>query len=231
MLDSIFTGLFDSSLTTVIPVSSFLLCVAVSLVIGIILAASYMIKSSYTKSFIVTLALLPAVVCVVIMMVNGNIGAGVAVAGAFSLIRFRSVAGKARDIVAVFIGMGAGLIAGMGYLAYAALFTIVLCVFMVIYTVTGFGKKNMKRAEKTLTVTIPEDLDYTDVFEDLFNEYTTECDLVKVKTSNMGSLYKLKYDLTLKDASKEKELLDKIRCRNGNLEISMSVREERNNEL
>ncbi|MBE6018293.1 MAG: DUF4956 domain-containing protein [Lachnospiraceae bacterium] len=231
MLDSIFTGLFDSSMTTVIPVSSFLLCVAVSLVIGIILAASYMIKSSYTKSFIVTLALLPAVVCVVIMMVNGNIGAGVAVAGAFSLIRFRSVAGKARDIVAVFIGMGAGLIAGMGYLAYAALFTIVLCVFMVIYTVTGFGKKNMKRAEKTLTVTIPEDLDYTDVFEDLFNEYTTECDLVKVKTSNMGSLYKLKYDLTLKDASKEKELLDKIRCRNGNLEISMSVREERNNEL
>jgi len=231
MLDSIFTGLFDSSMTTVIPVSSFLLCVAVSLVIGIILAASYMIKSSYTKSFIVTLALLPAVVCVVIMMVNGNIGAGVAVAGAFSLIRFRSVAGKARDIVAVFIGMGAGLIAGMGYLAYAALFTIVLCVFMVIYTVTGFGKKNMKRAEKTLTVAIPEDLDYTDVFEDLFNEYTTECDLVKVKTSNMGSLYKLKYDLTLKDASKEKELLDKIRCRNGNLEISMSVREERNNEL
>jgi len=231
MLDSIFTGLFDSSMTTVIPVSSFLLCVAVSLVIGIILAASYMIKSSYTKSFIVTLALLPAVVCVVIMMVNGNIGAGVAVAGAFSLIRFRSVAGKARDIVAVFIGMGAGLIAGMGYLAYAALFTIVLCVFMVIYTVTGFGKKNMKRAEKTLTVTIPEDLDYTDVFEDLFNEYATECDLVKVKTSNMGSLYKLKYDLTLKDASKEKELLDKIRCRNGNLEISMSVREERNNEL
>lgn len=231
MLDSIFTGLFDSSLTTVIPVSSFLLCVAVSLVIGIILAASYMIKSSYTKSFIVTLALLPAVVCVVIMMVNGNIGAGVAVAGAFSLIRFRSVAGKARDIVAVFIGMGAGLIAGMGYLAYAALFTIVLCVFMVIYTVTGFGKKNMKRAEKTLTVTIPEDLDYTDVFEDLFSEYTTECDLVKVKTSNMGSLYKLKYDLTLKDASKEKELLDKLRCRNGNLEISMSVREERNNEL
>ncbi len=231
MLDSIFTGLFDSSLTTVIPVSSFLLCVAVSLVIGIILAGSYMIRSSYSKSFIVTLALLPAVVCVVIMMVNGNIGAGVAVAGAFSLIRFRSVAGKARDIVAVFIGMGAGLIAGMGYLAYAGLFTIVMCVFMVIYNVTGFGKKNMSRAEKTLTVTIPEDLDYTDVFADLFNEYTSECDLVKVKTSNMGSLYKLKYDLTLKDASKEKELLDKIRCRNGNLEISMSVREERTNEL
>ena len=231
MLSSIFTGLFDSSVTTVIPVSSFILCVASALVIGLILAFSYMIRSSYSKSFIVTLALLPAVVCVVIMMVNGNIGAGVAVAGAFSLIRFRSVAGRARDIVAVFIGMGAGLIAGMGYLAYAALFTIVMCIFMVIYNVTGLGNKTKGRSEKTLTVTIPEDLDYTDVFTDLFNEYTTENELVKVKTTNMGSLYKLKYDLTLKDASKEKEFLDKIRCRNGNLEISISVREERTNEL
>lgn len=231
MLSSIFTGIFDSTLTSVIPVSSFLLCVGVSLVIGLILAFSFMFKASYTKSFIVTLALLPAVVCVVIMMVNGNIGAGVAVAGAFSLIRFRSVAGKARDIVAVFIGMGAGLIAGMGYLAYAALFTIVMCIFLVIYNVSGLGNKASGRTEKTLTVTIPEDLNYTDVFEDLFTEYTRDCELVRVKTSNMGSLYKLKYDLTLKDASKEKEFLDKIRCRNGNLEISMSVQEERTNEL
>lgn len=231
MLSSIFTGLFDTSSTAVISVTDFILCVVVSLVIGLVLAFAYMVKSSYTKSFIVTLALLPAVVCVVIMMVNGNIGAGVAVAGAFSLIRFRSVAGKAKDIVAVFIGMGAGLIAGMGYLAYAGLFTIVMCIFLIIYSVSGLGNRSAAKTEKTLTVTIPEDLDYTDVFADLFDQYTTECDLVKVKTSNMGSLYKLKYDLNLKDPSKEKEFMDQIRCRNGNLEISMSVREERTNEL
>ena len=228
---SIFSGIFDTTSTSVISVSDFILCIGIAIVIGLILAFAYMFKSSYSKSYVVTLALLPAVVCVVIMMVNGNIGAGVAVAGAFSLVRFRSVAGTAREIVALFLAMGAGLITGMGYLAYGVLFAIIMAVFLVIYNISGLGNKTAARADKTMNITIPEDLDYTDIFEDLFAEYTTSHELVKVKTTNMGSLYKLKYDLTLKDTKKEKEFIDQLRCRNGNLEISMSIREDRSGEL
>lgn len=111
---SLFRGLFDTDMTHVISVSDFLLCIGCSLLIGLVLAACYTYRTRYTKSFVVTLALLPAVVCVVIMMVNGNVGAGVAVAGAFSLVRFRSVPGTAKEIGVLFLAMGAGLIAGMG---------------------------------------------------------------------------------------------------------------------
>lgn len=231
MLNSIFTGLFDTTATSVISVGNFLLCIGVSLVIGLILALAYCFKSRYTKSFVITLALLPAVVCVVIMMVNGNIGAGVAVAGAFGLVRFRSVPGTAKEIAVLFLAMGAGLISGMGYLAYGVLFAIVMSLILIIYNMSGLGGRAKSSSEKTLSITIPEDLDYSGMFDDLFAEYTTGSELISVKTSNMGSLYKLKYDLTLKDASKEKEFLDKVRTRNGNLEISMQIKEIRSNEL
>lgn len=231
MLNSIFNGLFDTSTTSVIAVGDFLICIGVSLVIGLILALAYCFKSKFTKSFVITLALLPAVVCVVIMMVNGNIGAGVAVAGAFGLVRFRSVPGTAKEIAVLFLAMGAGLISGMGYLAYAVLFTVVMSLILIIYNMSGLGGRAKGSTEKTLSVTIPEDLDYSGMFDDLFEEYTSGSELISVKTSNMGSLYKLKYDLTLKDASREKEFLDKIRCRNGNLEISMQIKEIRTNEL
>ena len=128
---SIFKGLFDNELTATIEVTDFLLCLAISLVIGFIMAGAYMIGSRYTKSFLLTLALLPAIVCVVIMMVNGNIGAGVAVAGAFSLVRFRSAPGSAKEIVYIFFAMGSGLIVGMGYLAFAILFTVAMCVIFI----------------------------------------------------------------------------------------------------
>ena len=225
MLDKIFQGVFDTELTTVIPVKDFLLCIGVSLAIGLVLSLCYMYRSRYTKSFIVTLALLPSVVCAVIMMVNGNIGAGVAVAGAFSLVRFRSVPGTGKEITMLFLGMGAGLIAGMGYLGYAALFTLVLCVLVLLYNGLGLGSKKRGAVQKTLNVTIPEDLDYTDVFADIFAEYTTSSELVRVKTTNMGSLFRLTYEITLRDPMKEKEMIDKIRCRNGNLEISISRQE------
>lgn len=225
MLDSLFNGLFDTDMTGVIAVSDFLLCIACSLVIGLILAFGYMYRSRYTKSFLLTLALLPAVVCVVIMMVNGNIGAGVAVAGAFSLVRFRSVPGTAREITMLFLAMGAGLIAGMGYLGYAFLFTVILCACSILYNRLDFGAKKNAALYKTLHITIPEDLDYTDVFEDIFAQYTSNHEMVRVKTTNMGSLFKLTYDLTLKDPAKEKELIDKLRCRNGNLEITVSKQE------
>ena len=229
-MEAIFKGIFDNELTQVIEVGDFLLCLGVSLLLGLIMAAAYMWRNEHTKSFLVTLALLPAVVCVVIMMVNGNIGAGVAVAGAFSLVRFRSAPGSAKEIVTIFLAMGAGLIAGMGYLGFAALFTVIMCAMFVLYSaVTGSRKR--EAINKTIKITIPEDLDYTGAFDDIFAEYTRKNELIKVKTTNMGSMFRLTYNVTLKNATKEKEMIDRIRERNGNLEIFVSKQENRTAEL
>ena len=230
-MDAIFKGIFDNGLTQTIKVEEFLLCLGVSLALGLILAAAYMFKNEHTKSFLITLALLPCVVCVVIMMVNGNVGAGVAVAGAFSLVRFRSVPGTAKEICTLFLAMGAGLIAGMGYLGYAVLFTLVMCVIFVIYNCMDLGTKRNAAVFKTITITIPEDLNYTEAFDDIFAEYTRAYDLVRVKTTNMGSMFKLTYNAELRDATKEKEMIDKMRCRNGNLEIAVSRQETGGAEL
>ncbi len=221
----LFGGLFDTEMTDVIPLPDFLLCVCSALVIGVLLAAFYMYRTRYTKSFVATLALLPAVVCVVIMMVNGNVGTGVAVAGAFSLVRFRSVPGSAKEIGAIFLAMGTGLIVGMGYLGYAFLCAILLGFVSALYNRLDFGSQRKGSLYKTLHITIPEDLDYTDVFEPILKEYTSACELVQVKTTNMGSLFRLTYNLTLRSPGKEKEMIDKLRCRNGNLEISVSRQE------
>lgn len=225
MLENLFSGLFDSSTAASISVSSFLLCVSTALGIGLLLAAMYTYRTRYTKSFVITLALLPAVVCVVIMMVNGNIGAGVAVAGAFSLVRFRSVPGTAKEIGVLFLAMGTGLIAGMGYLAYAVLFAVLLSGVTMLYSRFDFGVKKKAARCKTLRITIPEDLDYTGVFDEVLQNYTSSCELVQVKTTNMGSMFRLTYDLTLRNAESEKTLIDELRCRNGNLEITISRQE------
>lgn len=225
MFDSIFKGIFDSSLATVISVPDFLLCIGISLLIGIFLAAIYTYKSRYTKSFVITLALLPAVVCVVIMMVNGNVGTGVAVAGAFSLVRFRSVPGTAKEISAIFLTMGAGLISGMGYLGYAVLFSLILGIMTLIYQKIHFGEKKLASRDKTLRIEMPEILDYTHVFDDLLTQYTQAYEVMSIKTTNMGSLFRLTYNITLKDTALEKEFIDALRCRNGNLEITMSRQE------
>ena len=229
-MDAIFKGIFDNELTQVIGVGDFLLCLGVSLFLGLIMTAAYMFKNEHTKSFLITLALLPAVVCVVIIMVNGNIGAGVAVAGAFSLVRFRSAPGSAKEIVTIFLAMGAGLIAGMGYLGFAALFTVIMCAMFLIYNAVADNAKS-EAVNKTVKITIPEDLDYTGVFDDIFYEYTKKTELVKVKTTNMGSMFRLTYNVTLRDATKEKEMIDRIRERNGNLEILVSRQENRTAEL
>ncbi|HIS61442.1 MAG TPA: DUF4956 domain-containing protein [Candidatus Scybalomonas excrementigallinarum] len=225
MLDSLFRGMFDTDMTQVISVQDFLLCLICSLGIGLLLAFMYMYWTRYTKSFVVTLALLPAVVCVVIMMVNGNVGTGVAVAGAFSLVRFRSVPGTAKEIGILFLAMGAGLITGMGYLGYALLFSIIVSGVSMLYTHLDFGAKKRDALYKTLNITIPENLDYSDVFEPLLAAYTSSYELVQVKTTNMGSLFRLTYNLTLQKEHTEKELMDKLRCRNGNLEITISKQE------
>lgn len=231
MFDNIFKGLFDTEFTAVIGLSDFLLCIGASIVLGILLALSYMYRSRYTKSFVITLATLPAVVCVVIMMVNGNVGTGVAVAGAFSLVRFRSLPGTAKEIVMLFLAMSAGLITGMGYIAFAFLFTVIMCIAFIIYNRLDMGCKRNAEKYKSIRITVPEDLDYTGVFDELFKEYTRSYDLVQVKTTNMGSMFRLTYDISLKDPSKEHEMIDRIRERNGNLEISVSKRDSNDSQL
>lgn len=231
MLSNIFTGIFDTTGETVIAVPQFIWCIVVSLMIGAFITWVYTYKSRYTASFAITLAMLPAVVCIVIMMVNGNLGAGVAVAGAFSLVRFRSVPGTAKEIGTIFLAMAAGLIAGMGYLGFAVLFSLIMGLVMLMLNITGFGTHKKATNDKTLKITIPEDLNYGEVFDDLFEQYLTHCEVIAVKTSNMGSLYKLTYHITLKDQKQEKKFIDELRCRNGNLEISIMQQEVNVNEL
>lgn len=221
MLDTLFHGLFDTTLTDTIAPGDFLLCVGVSLLLGLLLCGMTMWRSRFSRSLMVALAILPAVVCVVIMMVNGNVGTGVAVAGAFNLVRFRSAPGSAREIGALFVAMGTGLITGMGYLGYGVLFTLILGAAMMVYNAVSLRASAVSAAERTLHITIPEDLDYAGVFEPVLAQYTRQYALTQVKTTNMGSLFKLTYDLILKDPAQEKGFIDQLRLRNGNLEISL----------
>lgn len=230
-MDTMFLGLFDTDMTNMISVSDFLLCVGCSLVIGIILALGYMYHARYSKSYIVTLAVLPAVVCVVIMMVNGNIGTGLAVAGAFSLVRFRSIPGSAKEITMLFLAMGTGLLTGMGYIGFGFIFAVVMSIVMVLYNRFDFGTQKNVLRYKTIRITIPEDLDYSNVFETVFEVYTDAYELVRVKTLNMGSMFRITYNLTMKKNANEKEMLDMLRCRNGNLEISISKQDNSVTEL
>ncbi len=223
MLENIFRGIFNLPGEKVIGIGDFLLCLLAALVAGVVLALAYTYKTKYTKSFLMTICILPAVVCVVIMMVNGNIGTGVAVAGAFSLVRFRSAPGSAKEICTIFIAMGAGLISGMGYLAYAVLFSVILSAMMVVFKSIKIG--SVKENTKSLLITIPEDLNYDTAFEDILKKYAKSYELVNVKTSNLGSLFKLKYLIDLKGGVFEKELIDELRTRNGNLEIRLSTEE------
>ena len=221
-MEKIFAGLFDTALTTSISLTDFLLCVATAIVSGVILAAVFSKGDRCSRSFTVTLGLIPAVVCVVIMMVNGNIGAGVAVAGAFSLVRFRSAPGSARDIGAIFIAMAAGIVEGMGYIAYGILFTLLLSVAYILFALVT-EKASRQSEERELRITIPENLNYTEVFDDIFEKFTSKHELIGVKTTNIGSLFKLTYLIKIRSGENEKALIDALRCRNGNLEISCSL--------
>lgn len=192
--------------------------ILISLALGLVIAVSYRFKTKAGKSFTAALALLPALVAVVIMMVNGSVGAGVAVAGTFSLVRFRSAPGTAKEITAIFLSMATGIICGMGYFLYAGIFTAVICLAMILIRITDFGKGS---DEKELIVSIPENLNYEEVFEDIFREFTSENKLISVKTSDMGSIFRLKYTFTLNKDASEKDFIDKIRVRNGNLPITI----------
>ena len=211
MLNSIITG-------TEITISAFFVCTAVSLVLGLGAAALSMFRSKYSQSFIITLAMLPAMVQIIIMMVNGNIGAGVAIAGAFSLVRFRSAPGTAKEIGMVFLATAIGLATGMGFVAVAVIFFVIMAVFSLLLTAVRFGAA--AEDERKLTITIPENLDYDGIFDDLFQKYTRRSELETVKTTGMGSLYELSYKIELLDPHTTKAFLDELRTRNGNLNIA-----------
>ena len=200
-----------------LAVGPVVLCTVVSLALGVAVALIHMYQNTYSRNFIITLALLPAIVQAVIMIVNGNLGTGVAVMGAFSLVPFRSVPGNSREIGSVFLSMAVGLAAGMGYLGLAALLTLVIGLASVLLVSLPVGRGSMNGRE--LKVTIPENLDYTGIFDDIFAKYTGRAQLLRVKTVNMGSLYEICYRVELKSERMEKEMLDAIRCRNGNLGI------------
>ena len=210
----IFSSIIDGTLTS----KTYFICIAAALACGMIAAFAALYKSRISKGFFTSLVLLPVIVATVITMVNGNIGTGVAVMGAFSLVRFRSAAGKAKDIVSIFITMTAGLTCAAGYVALALLFTVLVCAIMLALSSFTFG------SERTLDlkITIPESLNYCDAFNDLFEKYTSECRFVSAKTTAMGSLYRLSYNIRLKNSAAVKELMDEIRCRNGNLEVMIS---------
>ena len=228
MLETVFSPLYNSNTEITLPV--FLLIMASALLLGAVYAVVYHKNNPCTRSFAVALATLPAVVSIVILMVSGSIGAGVAVAGTFSLVRFRSAPGSAKEIAAVFIAMAVGLACGMGCPGFAALFTLILCCMELLYTRIGFGE-DKGDLHKALSVTLPENLEYSEIFDDLFAEYTSEAKLTRVKTTNLGSLNRLSYDITLRKPGTEKALIDAIRCRNGNLEVSIGCRAAETNEL
>lgn len=201
-----------------ISLTDFALTMGTAAALGVLTALLYRRGASASKSFLVTLAMMPVMVGSVITLVNGNLGAGVAVAGAFSLVRFRSAPGSAREIGYIFMATAVGIAAGMGYVAYAALLFLVLAALALVLEKTKFGV--CARADRQLRITIPEDLDYSGLFDDLFETYAKKAELVRVKTTNLGSLFELTYEITLRDLTREKAFIDELRCRNGNLNIS-----------
>lgn len=221
MLDSVLST--DAGLSSVTALQ-FMECTLASIVLGIFCSIIYMYRNRYNKSFVVTLALMPLIVQLVIMLVNGNLGAGVAVMGAFSLVRFRSIPGTAKDIGSIFCAMAVGLATGMGYLAAALVFLACFSIVNVILNVSKFGEGN--QGEKQLKITIPENLDYMGIFDDLFARYTKDYQLTQVRTTNMGSLFELTYTINLKSGQEEKQFIDDIRCRNGNLKIVCGLNPE-----
>ncbi len=220
LFTSVLEGADTASTASYISSSGFAACTLASVLLGAAIACIYMFRHSYSKNFVVTLALMPVMVQVVILLVNGNLGAGIAVMGVFNLVRFRSVPGSAKDIGSVFLAMAVGLATGMGYIGLAVVLTVVVAVFNLVYACTPFGTP--KCPAKTLKITVPEDLDFEGVFEGAISKYTSSCELVSVQTTNMGSLYQLEYAVRMSEPGHEKEMLDRIRCLNGNLKVVLA---------
>ena len=216
MLNSI----FENTSTSSVSLSSLLLSFVISIILGFVIAIVHKRTSKYSKNFLITVSLLPILVQSVMLMVNGNLGTSIAIMGAFGLIRFRSIPGTSKEILTVFFSMAVGLATGMGQIWFAMLLTVIGCLLILIFNKVDIFDKN--KNEKRLKILIPEDLDYQNVFDDIFEEYTTFNSLDTVKTTNMGSMFELDYTIILKSNVSEKDFIDKIRVRNSNLKISLS---------
>lgn len=217
------SNMFDSILTdATFTGSTFALATITAIICGMIIASTYMIKNRYSKSLVITLVLLPAIVELVIILVNGNLGAGVAVAGAFSLVRFRSTPGSGQEITSIFLAMAVGLATGMGYIGIAFIFTLIISAVNLILSMMNLTQEG--NGFRVLKITIPENLDYEGRFEDIFERYLKNYEYEEVRTTNMGSLYKITLGVVLKDGMSSKEMMDELRTRNGNLDISLSRR-------
>ena len=223
-----FESILSDSVGT-LSISTSLICMVTSIILGIVIACVHMWTSKYSKNFIISLAILPAIVQVVIMMVNGNLGTSVAILGAFSLVRFRSIPGTAKEIVSVFFAMAVGLALGMGHIMFAIYVTVFVSAIILILSKINIVAFNS--CERKLRIIIPEDLDYEGIFNDILNEYTKSYSIDRVKTINMGSMYEITYDIIMKDDKKQKEFLDKIRIRNSNLTVSLFRAQEGIGEL
>lgn len=214
-----FNTIFDSTATG-LDVKTVLISAAVALVLGIMVALTHMYTSKTTKSFTITLATLPLLVMAVMIMINGNLGTSIAILGAFSLIRFRSIQGDAKELLSIFFVMMIGLALGMGHVLFAIVISVIAIVAIIILSLTNFLEPNTYN--RTLKIVVPEDLDYEGAFDEIFKKYTKHAKLVRTKTMNMGSLYKLSYDVTLKHDIKEKDFLDEIRVKNCNLKVMLN---------
>lgn len=226
MFNELFSDVFT---TTQIEAFTMFAAMGTALALGVCISWVYQFKNVYTKSFATTLVVMPALVALVIFLVNGSLGTGVAVMGAFGLIRFRSAPGGAKEILTIFMAMTVGIAVGMGYLVLAAAITLLIGAVIVALEIVPFGQ--MKQSVRQVTVVIPESLDYEHVFDDIFSKATRHVELASVKTSDMGSLFKLKYIVQLNGNWSEKQFVDALRTRNGNLEIAVSRHITKENEL
>ena len=213
-----FNSILESNSGT-LSISTALICMGAAIIFGIIIALVHMYSTKCSKNFAITIAVLPLLVQVVIMMVNGNLGTSIAILGSFSLIRFRSMQGNSRELVSIFFAMAIGLAVGMGHIMYAFVFTLITSLALIILQKSSFGMK--KNNEKSLKVTIPENLDYINIFDDIFDKYTNNIELNKIKTTNMGIIFELSYNISLKNNINEKDFIDEIRTRNGNLTVNL----------
>ncbi len=214
--------MFDSIYSSSVTVTQFFIMAGVTVVSGLLYSWLMSFRIRSTKRFFIVIGLLPFIVGAVITFVNGNIGAGVAIGGAFSLIRFRSAQGSADEIAAILIAMGSGIPFGMGYIGYGIVILVGLSVvYFLVSLLPVFDHKNMTE-DKLLRITIPESLEYHDVFDDTFAHYLKEYESVGVKTTGMGSMYRLSFKIRMKDKKEEKAFIDELRTKNGNLEIAIT---------
>ena len=223
LIESIFEKQLDvttGDTYAVLEPSDFWICIAASIVLGLVIACCYMFRNEYSRNLVISISIMPVIVTILIMLVSGSIGAAIAVGGVFALTRFRSAQGTSKEITQILLAMATGLTLGLGYIYIAIILVVIIEVMCIIFNLTNFGQASSKR--RTLKVTIPEELDYNELFDDLFEKYTTSAVLIKVKLKNLGTLFQLTYDITLKDVKVEKQFIDEIRVRNANLDILCS---------